>query len=42
MGCVEITNNDKVWEVIYASVFLDGEEREQALKQLNVPTEECA
>ena len=30
MGCVEISNNDRVWEILYASVFLEGKEREEA------------
>ena len=32
MGCVEISNNDRVWEILYASVFLEGKEREEALR----------
>lgn len=31
MGCVDISVSAKVWEVLYASVFLEGEAREQAL-----------
>lgn len=38
MGCIEISNNDRVWEVIYASVFLEGKEREEALRRVGVPT----
>lgn len=37
MGCVEISTSNKVWEVLYASVFLQGEEREKALRRLQVP-----
>lgn len=37
MGCIEISNNDRVWEVIYASVFLEGKEREEALRRFGVP-----
>lgn len=32
MGCVEISNSDRVWEILYASVFLEGKEREEALR----------
>lgn len=31
MGCADISVSAKVWEVLYASVFLEGEAREQAL-----------
>ena len=37
MGFAEISYNHKVWEVLYASVFLEGEERERALRRLEVP-----
>ncbi len=36
MGCVEISNNDRVWEILYASVFLEGKEREEALQRCGV------
>ncbi len=36
MGFVDISMNDKVWEVLYASVMLQGEEREEALRRLQV------
>ncbi len=36
MGFAEISTNDRVWEIIYASVFLEGEEREKELKRLGV------
>lgn len=36
MGCVEISNNDRVWEILYASVFLEGEEREAVLRRWGV------
>jgi len=32
-----ISSSEKFWEVIYASVCLEGEEREEALKRLQVP-----
>ena len=38
MGCVDISVSDKVWEVLYASIFLEGEEKEEALRRLQVPT----
>ncbi len=38
MGCIEISNNDRVWEVIYASVFLEGKEREETLRRFGVPS----
>lgn len=40
MGCVEISNNDRVWEILYASVFLEGQEREEVLRRygVTVPT----
>ncbi len=39
MGFVDISNSEKVWEVIYASVCLEGEERKEALRRLQIPTE---
>lgn len=39
MGYMEISQNAKVWEVIYASIFLEGEEREEALRRLQVTPE---
>lgn len=36
MGCVEISNNDRVWEILYASVFLEGKEREDVLRRWGV------
>ena len=36
MGCVEISNNDRVWEILYASVFLEGKEKEEALRRYGV------
>ncbi len=37
MKFASISNSEKFWEVIYASVCLDGEAREEALKRLQVP-----
>ena len=37
MGCVDISMSEKVWEVLYASIFLEGEEKEEALRRLQVP-----
>ncbi len=43
MGCVDISVNPQVWEVLYASAFLEGEEREAALHRLHISTEpQCA
>lgn len=39
MGFAEISYNHKVWEVLYASVCLQGEEREEALRRLQIPAE---
>lgn len=39
MGCVDISINDRVWEVLYASIFLEGTERQQALAKLGVQGE---
>ncbi len=36
MGFVDISKNEKFWEVIYASIMLEGEEREEALRKLQV------
>ena len=36
MGCVEISNNDRVWDILYASVFLEGKEKEEALRRYGV------
>ena len=38
-----ISNSEKFWEVIYASIMLTGEEREKALESLQVPANsDCA
>ena len=37
MKFASISSSEKFWEVIYASVCLEGEEREEALKRLHVP-----
>ena len=37
MKYASISNSEKFWEVIYASIMLTGEEREQALQRLQVP-----
>ena len=34
MGWVDISRSAQVWEVLYASVFLEGAEREEALRRL--------
>ncbi len=39
MGFVDISMSEKVWEVLYASTMLTGEERETALRRLNIPTD---
>ena len=39
MGFVDISMSEKVWEVLYASTMLQGQEREEALRRLNIPTE---
>ena len=39
MAFADISANEKVWEVIYASIFLEGKEREEALRRLQVPTQ---
>ena len=38
MNFAAISASEKFWEVIYASVMLEGEEREQALARLQIPT----
>ena len=42
MRFADISYSTKVWEVIYASVCLEGEEREAALRQLGVPPQPTA
>ena len=37
-----ISSSEKFWEVIYASIMLEGEEREEALKRLQVPANPAA
>ena len=37
-----ISNSEKFWEVIYASIMLEGQEREEALKRLQVPANPAA
>ena len=37
MKYASISNSEKFWEVIYASIMLEGKEREDALKRLQVP-----
>ena len=37
MKYAAISNSEKFWEVIYASIMLEGQEREDALKRLQVP-----
>lgn len=37
-----ISNSEKFWEVIYASIMLEGEEREEALRRLQVPANPAA
>ena len=37
MKYASISNSEKFWEVIYASIMLEGEEREEALRRLQVP-----
>ena len=37
MQFAAISNSEKFWEVIYASIMLEGEEREKALNSLQVP-----
>ena len=34
-----ISASEKFWEIIHASITLTGEEREEALKRLQVPAE---
>ena len=43
MKYASISNSEKFWEVIYASIMLTGEEREKALERLQVPANsDCA
>jgi hypothetical protein len=37
MKFAAISANEKVWEVLYASIFLEGEEQAEALRRLQVP-----
>ena len=37
-----ISNSEKFWEIIYASVMLEGKEREEALQRLQVPANPAA
>lgn len=37
-----ISSSEKFWEVIYASIMLEGEEREEALRRLQVPANPTA
>ena len=37
MGFVDISVSEKMWEVLYASACLTGEERERVLRELGVP-----
>ena len=39
MNFASISSSEKFWEVIYANLYLEGEEREEALKRLQVPVE---
>lgn len=39
MAFADISASAKVWEVIYASVCLEGKEREEALRRLQVPSQ---
>jgi len=39
MKFAAISNCEKVWEVIFASACLEGAEREEALRRLQVETE---
>lgn len=42
MNFAAISSSEKFWEMIYASVVLEGEEREEALKRLQVPANPSA
>ena len=42
MKYAAISNSEKFWEVIYASTMLEGKEREDALKRLQVPANPSA
>lgn len=37
MKYASISSSEKFWEVIYASIMLEGKEREDALNRLQVP-----
>ena len=42
MKYASISNSEKFWEVIYASIMLEGKEREDALNRLQVPANPSA
>ena len=42
MKYASISSSEKFWEVIYASIMLEGEEREEALRRLQVPANPAA
>ena len=42
MKYAAISNSEKFWEVIYASIMLEGKEREDALNRLQVPAHPSA
>ena len=43
MKYASISNSEKFWEVIYASIMLEGKVRVDALNRLQVPANsECA
>ena len=42
MNFAAISASEKFWEIIYASVMLEGEERDEALKRLQVPANPSA
>ena len=42
MKYASISNSEKFWEVIYASIMLEGKEREDALNRLQVPANQSA
>ena len=42
MKYASISNSEKFWEVIYASIMLEGKEREDALNSLQVPANPSA
>ena len=39
MKYASISNSEKFWEVIHASITLKGEARDEALKRLQVPVD---